>query len=248
MCRDCGCNQPHDHPHPHPDHTRDHGDEHGHTHRHVDLATRVLAQNDEAAARNRQWLRAHGVTALNLISSPGAGKTFLLERTLERLRDRTLCAVVTGDLQTDNDARRLSGKGAPVRQIETVNACHLSATQVEELLPDLVPAGARLLFIENVGNLVCPSAFDLGEQVKIALLSTTEGEDKPEKYPVLFAAAPVVVITKIDLAGPAGWDEPRCRRSIRKVNPGAYVLKLSAKTGEGMDDWIAYLEDLAGAA
>jgi hydrogenase nickel incorporation protein HypB len=210
----------------------------------VAVETRILDRNDETATANRDWLRRHGVVALNLMSSPGAGKTLLLERTLERLRGQIACAVITGDLQTDNDARRMQGKGAPVRQIETVNACHLSAAQVGALLPEIAHAGERLLFIENVGNLVCPAAFDLGEQVRVALLSTVEGEDKPEKYPVLFASASIVLITKLDLAEAAQWDETRCRRAIRKVNPGAQILQVSAKTGLGMDAWLAYLGDL----
>jgi hydrogenase nickel incorporation protein HypB len=249
MCRECGCDQPKDqaagHPHVHADGTPPHThDGAPHSHRHVAVETRILDRNDETATANRDWLRRHGVVALNLMSSPGAGKTLLLERTLERLRGQIACAVITGDLQTDNDARRMQGKGAPVRQIETVNACHLSAAQVGALLPEIAHAGERLLFIENVGNLVCPAAFDLGEQVRVALLSTVEGEDKPEKYPVLFASASIVLITKLDLAEAAQWDETRCRRAIRKVNPGAQILQVSAKTGLGMDAWLAYLGDL----
>jgi hydrogenase nickel incorporation protein HypB len=242
MCRECGCGDEHAHG-PGAEHTHVHGGV-AHTHRHVELETRILGRNDEVAAANCEWLRRHAVVALNLMSSPGAGKTLLLERTLERLRDRIPAAVITGDLQTDNDARRLQGKGAAVRQIETINACHLSAAQIGALLPEVAHAGERLLFIENVGNLVCPAAFDLGEQVRVALLSTVEGEDKPEKYPVLFAAASLVLVTKMDLAEVAQWDEVRCRRAIRKVNPGATILQVSAKTGAGMDAWIAYLEDL----
>jgi hydrogenase nickel incorporation protein HypB len=252
MCKECGCGKPaHGHNHPH-DH--DHAHDHPHTHEHdpaaaaasrrVVVERSLLADNEATAAQNRAWLDARGIVALNIISAPGSGKTLLLERTLERLRGRLPCAVITGDLQTDNDARRLQGKGAPVRQIETVNACHLSAAQVSGLLEDVTGEGARLLFIENVGNLVCPAAFELGEHFKVALLSVTEGEDKPLKYPTIFAQAPVTVITKLDLAPHADWNGPLCRENLRKVHPGMFVFELSAKTGAGMDAWIAYLEGL----
>jgi len=181
--------------------------------------------------------------AINLISSPGSGKTLLLERTLERLRGKVPCAVIVGDVQTDNDARRLDGKGAVVRQIETHGACHLDAERVGRLLPE-VAADARLLFIENVGNLVCPAAFDLGEHFKVALLSTAEGEDKPVKYPALFAAAPVVVLTKMDLAPHLDWSLTQCREHLRRIHPGVFVFELSARTGQGMDAWIDYLMKL----
>lgn len=273
MCESCGCGSKERHLHKHDhDHVHEHGHEtghahdHGHTHQHphprpqgapagtvqrpaetgriVSLASKVLSRNDAVAAENRTWLEQRGVVALNLISSPGTGKTLLLERTLERLRGRIACAVIAGDQQTDNDARRLSGKGAAVHQIETVSSCHLNAEQVREALPRVVLEDTRLLFIENVGNLVCPSAFDLGETCKVALVSVTEGEDKPEKYPSIFSQAPVVVLTKTDLIPHLDWDMPRCRASLRKVCPGAFVFQLSARTGEGMDAWIDYLERL----
>jgi hydrogenase nickel incorporation protein HypB len=188
------------------------------------------------------------VVAVNLISAPGSGKTMLLERTLERLRGRIASAVIAGDQQTDNDARRLQGKGALVCQIETRSACHLDAERIGQVLPSVVTDGVRLLFIENVGNLVCPAAFDLGESFKIALLSATEGEDKPEKYPALFVQAPVVVLTKTDLAPHLDWDVRKCRECLRRVHPGVYIFELSAKTGEGMPQWIAYLEHLVKPA
>jgi hydrogenase nickel incorporation protein HypB len=206
----------------------------------------VLSENDERAAANRAWLAAHGVVAINLISSPGTGKTYLLERTLERLRGRVPCAVITGDQCTDHDARRLAGKGAVVRQIETVSSCHLDAARVGRLLPEVAGDGAKLLFIENVGNLVCPAAFDLGETFKVALLSTTEGEDKPVKYPALFGMAPVVVLTKMDLVPHLDWSLAKCRDYLRKIRPGVFVFELSARTGQGMDGWIEYLANLAG--
>jgi hydrogenase nickel incorporation protein HypB len=249
MCKTCGCgnvgkSHSHaDHPHPH-HHDHDHGNDHEHASRTVTVEQRILAENDAAAEQNRQWLTGHGVIALNLISSPGTGKTMLLEKTLDRMKGVISCAVVTGDLRTDNDARRLMNRGAPVRQIETHDACHLSAEQVGRLLPELVADGIRLLFIENVGNLVCPAAFDLGEHFKVALLSTTEGEDKPVKYPTIFSQAPVAVLTKMDLAPHLDWDEALCLANLRKVRPGVFVFQVSARTGQGMDAWIAYLKSM----
>jgi hydrogenase nickel incorporation protein HypB len=235
MCQDCGCSAAnHSHPHPHP---------HGRT---IALETRVMARNAAIAEQNRQWLTARGIRAINLMSSPGAGKTLLLERTLDLLQGRLPCAVIVGDVQTDHDARRLRGKGARVRQIETRTACHLNADQIARLLPELLPDGSpeRLLMIENVGNLVCPAAFDLGEHLKIALLSVTEGEDKPVKYPALFHQAPVVVITKIDLVPHLDWELSRCREAIGQVRPDARILEVSATTGAGLTEWIALLEQL----
>jgi hydrogenase nickel incorporation protein HypB len=210
------------------------------------LEERLIAQNDAIAGENRRWLASRGITALNLISAPGTGKTLLLERTLERLRGKLPCAVIAGDQRTDNDARRLEGKGAPVVQIETRSACHLDAARVREVLPTVIESATRLLFIENVGNLACPAAFDLGEAFKVALLSTTEGEDKPLKYPSLFVQAPIVVLTKMDLAPHLDWDAGKCRDALRRVHPGIFMFELSARTGAGMDAWIDYLVRLAG--
>ena len=259
MCKDCGCGgDPHVHSHDGHVHSHEHphGHDHAHPHAHpatgaaetrtVALQQKILSKNDEQAEKNRAWLKAHGVVAVNLISSPGSGKTYLLERTLEGLLGKVRCAVITGDQRTDNDARRLQGKGAPVRQIETVNSCHLDAEQVGRLLPEVASNGVKLLFIENVGNLVCPAAFDLGETFKIALLSTTEGEDKPVKYPTLFSTAPVVVLTKMDLVPHLDWDAAKCRDSLRQVCPGVFIFELSAKTGLGMEAWLDYLAKLAG--
>lgn len=254
MCTTCGCGQTEEHEHVHEDgtaHRHAHGhDRHDHTHetarRTVTLEEKVLAANDAVAAENRARLTELGMTAMNLISSPGAGKTLLLEKTLAALKDRIPCAVITGDQQTHHDADRLRTTGVPVRQIETGSACHLSAAQIKDALPHVVtPGETRLLFIENVGNLVCPAAFDLGEHFKIALLSTTEGEDKPVKYPVIFSDARVTVLTKIDLAPHLDWDRDACRKYIRRVQPGAVIYELSAKTGEGMDAWLDYLSSLA---
>jgi hydrogenase nickel incorporation protein HypB len=210
----------------------------------VKVRKSVLAGNEAIADINRNWLAERHVVALNLISSPGTGKTTLLERTLERLRGRVSCAVIAGDQQTDNDARRLRGHGAPVVQIETGSSCHLNAEQVHTAMQEVVQADTRLLFIENVGNLVCPAIFDLGEAFKVALMATTEGEDKPVKYPRIFTDARTVVITKIDLIPHLDWDINRCRQYVRQINPAAPLFELSARTGEGMDDWLAYLGSL----
>lgn len=250
MCKDCGCGRTVAPPHAH---RRVDGQGHDHPHDHampalgrrtIQLERRIMSQNDERAAANRAWLTEHGVTAINLISSPGSGKTSLLERTLERLRGRVACGVITGDQLTDNDARRLQGRGAVVRQIETISACHLDAGRVGPLLPEVAGEGVKLLFIENVGNLVCPAAFDLGESFKVALLSTTEGEDKPVKYPALFSQAPVVVLTKMDLMPHLDWDRGQCRDYLCRLRPGVVIFELSARTGVGMDAWIQYLEQL----
>jgi len=210
----------------------------------VKVEKRVLAGNDEIAESNRRWLSEHGTVTLNFISSPGTGKTLLLEKTLELLRGKIPCAVIAGDQQTDNDARRLAGHGAPVVQIETESSCHLNAAQIRDALQQVVRAGTRLLFIENVGNLVCPAAFDLGEDLKVALVSTTEGEDKPIKYPRIFSDAKAIVITKTDLIPHLDWDLEVCRSHIRGINPSARLCELSAKTGAGMNEWIAYLSGL----
>jgi len=252
MCKDCGCGQPakddgHWHDgvfHRHSDGSQHHHHEHDAATRTLTIEKKILSRNDDLAEKNREWLAKHGAVAVNIISAPGSGKTFLLERTLERLRGRVKCAVITGDQQTDNDARRLAGKGAEVRQIETVSACHLDAERIGQLLPEVVKDGVKLLFIENVGNLVCPAAFDLGENFKIALLSVTEGEDKPVKYPSLFSLAPVVVLTKTDLIQYLDWDIAKCRNYLNRIHPGIFIFELSAKTGTGMDAWLDYLEKL----
>ncbi|OVE73642.1 hydrogenase accessory protein HypB [bacterium B17] len=251
MCEDCGCGDIADHGHhhhSHDGHTHDHKHDHDHDHVHesktVQVEKKVLMHNDEIAEQNRQWLAERGVVAVNIISSPGSGKTMLLEKTLERLNGTIKCAVITGDQQTDNDAKRLQGKGAEVTQIETINSCHLDAERIQQILPDTVKDGTQLLFIENIGNLVCPSSFDLGENFKIALLSVTEGEDKPVKYPTLFSRAAIAVLTKMDLVPYLDWDLKACRDYLRKIQPGIFVFELSAKTGDGMDAWIDYLSKL----
>jgi hydrogenase nickel incorporation protein HypB len=208
------------------------------------LESRVLARNDQFAEKNRAFLKQQGCVAVNFISSPGSGKTYLLEKTLEGLRDRVKCAVIAGDQQTDNDAVRLKNKGAPVVQIETGSSCHLNAEQIGETLKQVLKEDTKLLFIENVGNLVCPAAFDLGENIKIAVLSVTEGEDKPLKYPVIFHDAAASVVTKTDLIEHLDVDMGRYRDSLNKIQPGGRIFELSALTGAGMDAWLDYLEGL----
>ncbi|MGQ9926792.1 MAG: hydrogenase nickel incorporation protein HypB [Chloroflexaceae bacterium] len=210
----------------------------------LEIRTGVLSKNDQLAARLRERFQSAGVLTLNIVSSPGSGKTALLERTLaELVRAGRHPAALVGDLATDHDARRLERSGALVRQIETRDMCHLEA---EMIAGHLEAAGWNLaeldyLFIENVGNLVCPSGYDLGEQVRVVLLSVTEGEDKPVKYPVLFNSADVAVITKLDLAGACGIDLALMRRNIEEVRPGITIFETSARTGAGMDAWLAWL-------
>ena len=207
----------------------------------IELQTRLLDANDRQAAANRALLRERGIRAFNLVSSPGAGKTTLLERTLDALAERVRCAVLVGDLETDNDARRLRRAGLPVAQITTGGTCHLDAAMVARGLAALPLAGVRLLFIENVGNLVCPASFDLGENRRITLLSCTEGEDKPLKYPPIFTSAHAVVLNKIDVAAALGFDRSAARTNIQRIAPQAEVFELSARTGEGLAPWLEYL-------
>jgi hydrogenase nickel incorporation protein HypB len=208
----------------------------------VELRQGILKKNDELARGLRAQFQTAGVLVLNLVSSPGTGKTAFLERTLRDLRasDARVAALV-GDLETDNDARRLAASGAPVRQINTHGICHLEAEMVAKHLDGWSLADLDYLFIENVGNLVCPSSYDLGEKIRVALLSVTEGEDKPLKYPTLFNSADAAVITKIDLAGPCGFDREAALRNIREIRPNIRIFETSAKTGAGMQDWFAYL-------
>jgi hydrogenase nickel incorporation protein HypB len=211
----------------------------------VELRRGILKKNDELAAGLRSRFTSAGVLVLNLVSSPGTGKTAFLERTLRDLRARgASAAALVGDLETDNDARRLAASGAPVRQINTHGICHLDAEMITRHLENwdgVTLSGLNYLFIENVGNLVCPSSYDLGERIRVALLSVTEGEDKPLKYPGLFNSADAAVITKIDIAGPCGFDRELALKNIREIRPGIRVFETSAKTGAGMDDWLAFL-------
>jgi hydrogenase nickel incorporation protein HypB len=208
----------------------------------LEIRQGVLSKNDQLAAALRARFDAAGVLVVNMLSSPGAGKTRLLEETLRRLSPRLRVAALVGDLATDNDAQRLARSGAPVRQIATGDLCHLEADLVERHLEGWDLAALDVLFIENVGNLVCPSSYDLGERVRVVLLAVTEGEDKPLKYPATFAAADCVLITKDDLAAAVEFDRAAAEAAIAAVHPGITVLSTSARTGAGLDGWIAWLE------
>lgn len=200
----------------------------------------ILAKNDKLAERNRGWFAGRGVTAVNLMSSPGSGKTTLLERTLRETQRPV--AVLEGDQETPFDAERIRATGAPVVQINTGKGCHLEASMIWHGLEALKPAADSLLFIENVGNLVCPALFDLGETAKVVVFSVTEGEDKPLKYPHMFRVADLVLINKVDLIPHLDFDEARALDAVRQVNPKARILKVSAKSGEGMDAWYQWLD------
>jgi len=210
----------------------------------VSVEKRILGRNDLVAAANREKFDRAGAYVVNLISSPGSGKTTLLEKTLAALSKRLKTAVIEGDVETDNDAVRLRATGVPVEAIVTGGACHLDASMVGRAFTNLLPLtvdGLDLLIVENVGNLVCPSAFDLGENEKVALVSVTEGEDKPLKYPALFLAAGVCVVTKADLLPHLDFDLAALTANIRAVNPALKVFVLSARTGQGMEEWLGYL-------
>ena len=215
----------------------------------VDLHQAVLARNDENALGLRGYLGDRGTVAVNLLSSPGSGKTALLERLLAAaVAGGTPAAAVTADLATENDATRLARSGAPVRQILTDGLCHLEAGMLRRRLEGWLPEGTRLLFVENVGNLVCPASYDLGETLRIALASVTEGEDKPVKYPTAFGLAQLVVITKTDLADAAGFDREAFLSGVEQVNPGVPVLGTSARTGDGVDGVLAHVLRVAEGA
>ena len=208
----------------------------------VPLEKKVLSENDRIAAELRARFRESGTLCLNLISAPGSGKTRLLERTLEELPRTERVAVLTGDIQTDNDATRLRRFGFPVKQITTGGTCHLDARMIERHLADWPLQDIDLLFIENVGNLVCPSSYDLGEAAKIVLLSVTEGEDKPLKYPSIFFKSELLVITKIDLLPYVPFDLAAAEKNARQVHPGMEIVKVSCTSGEGFSEWLAWLE------
>ncbi|WP_312042773.1 hydrogenase nickel incorporation protein HypB [Erwinia sp.] len=208
----------------------------------VDIETDILAKNNQIAAHNREHFAAASILALNLVSSPGSGKTTLLTTTLLHLAPLRACAVIEGDQQTANDAERIRATGVPAIQVNTGKGCHLDAQMVHHAVHQLAPKDNSLLFIENVGNLVCPASFDLGEHCKVAVLSITEGEDKPLKYPHMFAASRLMILNKIDLLPYLNFDVDACIANARLVNPQIEVIQLSATTGEGMARWLAWLE------
>jgi hydrogenase nickel incorporation protein HypB len=214
----------------------------------VQIERDILSKNDGIAMRNRAALAQRGIFALNLVSSPGSGKTTLLVRTIERLDGRLPVAVIEGDQQTSVDAERIRATGAPALQINTGKGCHLDAAMVETALQRLAPADDSVLMIENVGNLVCPAAFDLGEAHKVVVLSVTEGEDKPLKYPDMFHAASLLLLNKVDLLPHLSFDVERCLDYARHINPSIQILQVSATRGAGLDAWLAWIEAGARAA
>lgn len=272
MCETCGCSNsagvrvsipgqasssvaPSDHIHPHVSdstgaarYTHDHVGGHDHSstaesaQRTVAIERDLLEKNDDLAAHNRKWLAERDMAAINLMSSPGSGKTSLLERTIRESPGRRALCVVEGDQETLFDADRIKATGAPVVQINTGAGCHLDADMLRQGLDTLDPPDGSLLFVENVGNLVCPALFDLGESAKVVIISVTEGDDKPLKYPHMFAAADLVIINKTDLLPYVDFDLERCQRDARSLNPGVNFLPVSVRTGEGMDAWQQWLD------
>lgn len=241
----------HDHNHEHHDpshighssghnHTH-HGHRHSHAHQILELKTGLLSGNDRMAEQNRGAFKSLNLLAINVVSSPGAGKTTLFQKTLNELKGRLRAAVIVGDLATDNDAARLRTTGAPVVQITTGTLCHLEAAMVAKAMNQLDLRTLDLLIIENVGNLVCPASFDLGESLRVVVHSVTEGEDKPLKYPPMFHSADVVVVTKTDMTAAAGFDRELALKNIRQASPRAKIFELSARTGDGVKAWCDYL-------
>ncbi len=259
MCTTCGCGHPHAHTHVDEngnvithvhdhDHEHDHAHPHGHDHAHAPAVRRVsveadiLARNNAKAAELRALFRKRRILALNFVSSPGSGKTELLAATIRAMGGgKAPVTVIEGDQQTTNDAERIRAAGARAVQINTGKGCHLEAGQVALALLELDPAEGSCVLIENVGNLVCPAEFDLGEAHKVVVISVTEGDDKPLKYPDMFAASDVMIINKVDLAPYVDFDMDRCEANALRVNPRLRTLRVSAKTGEGMDRLVAWL-------
>lgn len=258
----------HDHDHHHHDHDHGHSHDHGHGHHHphghhhghdhdgadgnghvhahgstIRLEQEILARNDHLAGHNREWLTERGVLALNLVSSPGAGKTALLERTLRDVGQEFSIGVIEGDQETMQDARRIQQAGGRAIQINTGTACHLDANMIARALPRLEPTPGSVVMIENVGNLVCPALFDLGEQARVVIVSVTEGEDKPLKYPHMFRGSSLMLLNKIDLLPYLSFDVERCLEYVREVNPHLRVLQVSATHGDGLAAWYDWLRE-----
>ena len=236
MCIECGCEET---THPAQDH--DHSHHHEHRPKTLRIEEDLLSKNNRLAGQNRQMFREQGVFVLNLVSSPGSGKTTLLEKTISALAPAMRIAVLEGDQQTSHDADRIAATGVPVKQINTGAGCHLDAHMVGHGVADFDLAETDVLMIENVGNLVCPASFDLGEHHKIVVLSVTEGEDKPIKYPHMFRAADVLLLNKTDLLPYLDFDLDKCREFARQVNPRIRIFELSCKNGTGFDDWLSWL-------
>jgi hydrogenase nickel incorporation protein HypB len=258
MCKECGCGSgggnvnigghSHDHEaglhHGHEHHH--HHNEHGHQPETINLGRSLLEKNDRLAERNRGFFKAKKLLVLNVVSSPGSGKTTFIRETAARLAGKLRVGVIVGDLATDNDAARLREAGIPVVQITTGTVCHLDAEMVSKAATQLDLDKLDVLIVENVGNLVCPADYDLGEDLRVVLLSTTEGEDKPLKYPPMFHSAHVAVVTKYDLAEVAGFDRELALRNLKRVSHHAEVFELSSKTGDGMKAWLDFLVKMRG--
>ncbi len=234
----------HEHVHHH-SHDHHHGHQQGHDHSHgsrqIEIEADALQQNNMAAQRNRGYFEGKGLLTLNLVSSPGSGKTSLLEKTIKSFSGKTNIFVIEGDQQTMNDANRINDAGAPVVQVNTGNGCHLDADMVNKAVKRLEIKDAGILMIENVGNLVCPSLFDLGEAKRVVVISTTEGDDKPLKYPTMFESSDICIINKTDLLPYVDFDMKKVQEYALRVNPKLKFFELSVKTGEGMEPWIAWL-------
>lgn len=232
--------QDHDHEHPHT-----HGHDHDHSHdREIQIGQNILSKNDLLAERNRGYFEAKNIIALNLVSSPGSGKTSLLERTIKEIGKEIKCFVIEGDQQTMNDAERIEAAGAPVIQVNTGNGCHLDAEMINTATKQLNVENDSVLFIENVGNLVCPSMFDLGETKRVVVISTTEGEDKPIKYPTMFETADICIINKTDLLPYLDFSVEKCKDYAMKVNHHLEFFEISVKSGEGIQGWYDWLKKL----
>ena len=234
MCTECGCGLP-DKSHHHEHHHSEGGK------KEVEVFRKILEKNDYQAEHNREHFDQYGIVSINLMSSPGAGKTTLLEKTIELLKDKYTIGVIEGDLETERDAERVRNKGAYAYQITTGQTCHLDAFMVHKGLHHLPLDKLDIVFVENVGNLVCPASFDVGTHYNVVLLSVPEGDDKPAKYPVMFEKADLFVITKADLLPYFDFDLDRCIKEFREINPHAEVIVLSTKTGEGLDKWVEWL-------
>ena len=248
MCITCGCSGDGHHQHGHEGHDHDHSADHHHEHhdqdsRVITLEQDILHKNQLLAERNRGFFEARGITALNLVSSPGSGKTSILERTLTDLYPAQPCAVIEGDQQTSCDADRIKATGAPVVQINTGKGCHLDAEMVHAAVKHVKPAQDSLLFIENVGNLVCPAMFDLGESARVIIISVTEGDDRPQKYPDMFHSANICLINKIDLLPYVNFNVDKMIGYARQVSHIDRFIQVSATTGQGMEEWYAWLKE-----
>jgi hydrogenase nickel incorporation protein HypB len=257
MCETCGCGQPgegtihghkhdHDHHHDH-EHSHDHNhDGHGHSHdphekREIRLDRDILAENNRMAERNRGWFEGRNVLCLNMVSSPGSGKTCILEKTIGLLAGQRKIFVIEGDQQTTRDAERIEKAGAPAIQVNTGQGCHLDSKMINRALKEMEPQNGSLLFIENVGNLVCPALFDLGEHRRVVVMSVTEGDDKPLKYPYMFRSSHLCIINKTDLLPYVDFSYEAAMSNARVTNPGMEFILMSAKTGEGMTEWLDWI-------